>query len=141
MPTLKQFNHLTTEKHTSPTMPQKLLDCPNIQKDKKMRLVFNLKPYTEFSGKGTKKDALMRLDYDYRMSAFPNCFSTRGDYNTRGEIRGNYAWYYTIQVYKRGKHRKDKHYSVKIYRVPFEVMDALKIKMTQKRNGIKIEKR
>ena len=122
-------------------MPQKLLDCPNIQKDKKMRLVFNLKPYTEFSGKGTKKDALMRLDYDYRMSAFPNCFSTRGDYNTRGEIRGNYAWYYTIQVYKRGKHRKNKHYSVKIYRVPFEVMDALKIKMTQKRNGIKIEKR
>ena len=100
-----------------------------------MRLVFNLKPYTEFSGKGTKKDALMRLDYDYRMSAFPNCFSTRGD------IRGNYAWYYTIQVYKRGKHRKDKHYSVKIYRVPFEVMDALKIKMTQMRNGIKIEKR
>ena len=61
-----------------------------------MRLVFNLKPYTEFSGKGTKKDALNRLNYDYNM---------------------------------------------KIYRVPFEVMDALKIKMTQMRNGIKIEKR
>ena len=107
-----------------------------------MRLVFNLKPYTEFSGKGTKKDALMRLEYDYRMYAFPNCFSTtRGAYNIGSDIRGNYAWYYTIQVYKRGKHRKDKHYSVKIYRVPFEVMDALKIKMTQMRNGIKIEKR
>lgn len=106
-----------------------------------MRLVFSLKPYSEFSGKGTKKDALNRLDYDYHMSAYPNCFSTRGDYNTRGDIRGNCAWYYTIQVYKRGKHRKDKHYSVKIYRVPFEVMDALKIKMTQMRNGIKIEKR
>lgn len=106
-----------------------------------MRLVFNLKPYNQFSGKGTKRDALMRLEYNYGMSAVPNCFSTRGDYNTRYDILGNYAWYYTIQVYKRGKHRKDKHYSVKIYRVPFEVMDALKIKMTQMRNGIKIEKR
>ena len=97
-----------------------------------MRLVFNLKPYSEFSGNGTKKDALNRLNYDYNMSAYPNCFSTRGDYNTRGDIRGNCAWYYTIQVYKRGKHRKAKHYNVKIYRVPFEVMDALKIKMTHR---------
>ena len=105
-----------------------------------MRLVFNLKPYSEFSGNGTKNDALRDLYQRFGLCATPNCYSTRGDYQYRFPNK-NDAWYYTIQVYKRGKHRKAKHYNVKVYRVPFEVMDALKIKMTQIRNGIKIEKR
>lgn len=104
-----------------------------------MQLKFKLKPYSKYTGKGTKKDALYRLENNLGLSPVANCFSTYGDFQHRWGDRDN-AWLYTIQVYKRGKHRKNKTYHIWVYRVPIKLLEILRIRMIQKRNGIKIEK-
>lgn len=100
---------------------------------------FTLKPYSILEGKGTKKDAMYHLYYAFSMSPCANCYSTYGAYQEMITSRGN-AWVYTIQVYKRGKHRKNKHYCIRVYKVPFAVLDFFKLKIIQKRNGVKFEK-
>lgn len=104
-----------------------------------MRINFNIKPYSDFTGIGTKKEALARLESRWGLRAVPNCFSTYGDFQHRG-LDHDTAWLYTIQVYKHGKHRKCKNYHVWVYRVPIKTLGVLGIKMSQMRNGIKIEK-
>lgn len=101
---------------------------------------FTLKPYIILEGKGTKKDAMCRLYDYYGLSPYPNVFGTYGEYQVRYPYNDNCAWVYTIQVYKRGKHRKNKHYCIRIYKVPFAVLDFFKLKIIQKRNGVKFAK-
>jgi hypothetical protein len=101
---------------------------------------FTLKPYIILEGKGTKKDAMSRLYDYYGLSQYPNVFGTYGEYQVRYPYNDNCAWVYTIQVYKRGKHRKNKHYSIRVYKVPFAVLDFFKLKIIQKRNGVKFAK-
>ena len=105
-----------------------------------MRLRLDIKPYSEFTGTGTKKEAIAHLESRWGMSAVPNCYSTYGNFQKRG-LDNDTAWFYTIQVYKRGKHRKFKYYHVRVYRIPIKTLEVFGIKMSQMRNGIKIEKR
>lgn len=98
---------------------------------------FTLKPYSILEGKGTKKDAMNHLYDSFKLSAYPNTYGTYGNYQTRDLFN---AWFYTVQVYKRGKHRANKHYCVRVYKVPFAVLDFFKLKIIQKRNGVKFEK-
>lgn len=100
-----------------------------------MILKYKLKPYSEFSGKGTKKQAMYDLWDRWNISAYPTHYSSLyGSFSDRlGDDK--YAWLYTIQVYKRGKYRKNKHYNVKIYRVPLALLEIMRIKVYQKKNG------
>ena len=101
---------------------------------------FTLKPYSILEGKGTKKDAMYRLYNSYGLLPYPNVFGTYGAYQIKFTPKDDCAWFYTIQVYKRGKHRKNKHYCIRVYKVPFAVLNFFKLKIIQKRNGIKFEK-
>lgn len=101
---------------------------------------FTLKPYYILEGKGTKKDAMYHLYNSFQLSPCANCYGTYGAYQTRFPYNDDCAWVYTIQVYKRGKHRKNKHYCIRVYKVPFAVLNFFKLKIIQKRNGVKFEK-
>jgi hypothetical protein len=101
---------------------------------------FTLKPYAILEGKGTKKDAMYHLYNSFQLSPYANCYGTYGAYQERFTARDNCAWVYTFQVYKRGKHSNNKHYCVRVYKVPFAVLDFFKLKIIQKRNGVKFEK-
>ncbi len=101
---------------------------------------FTIKPYSIIEGKGTKKDAMDNLYNTFRLLPTANCYGIYGAYQESFTSRDNCAWVYTIQVYKRGKHRKNPHYCIRVYKVPFVVLDLLKLKVIQKRNGVKIEK-
>lgn len=101
---------------------------------------FTLRPYSTLEGKGTKKDAMYHLYNAFQLSPCANCYGTYGAYQERFTSRDKCAWVYTIQVYKRGKHRKNKHYCVRVYKVPFAVLDFFRLKIIQKRNGVKFEK-
>jgi len=101
---------------------------------------FTLKPYSILEGKGTKKDAMYHLYNAFQLSPYPNCYGTYGEYQERFTSKDNCAWFYTVQVYKRGKHRKNKHYSVRVYKVPFAVLDFFRLKIIQTRKGVKFAK-
>ena len=101
---------------------------------------FTLRPYSILEGKGTKKDAMYHLYNAFQMSSCANSYGTYGAYQRRFTTKDDSAWVYTIQVYKRGKHRKNKHYCIRVYKVPFAVLDFFKLKIIQKRNGVKFEK-
>lgn len=101
---------------------------------------FQVKPYVTIEGKGTKKEAMTRLYDHYGLSKYANCFSSAmGSVQQRPFSNGD-AWVYTIQVFKRGKWRKDKHYVLRIYRIPESVLRYFRVKLHQKTNGVKIEK-
>lgn len=100
---------------------------------------FTLKPYSILEGKGTKNDAMYHLYNAFQLSHYPNVYGTYGEYQTRYPF-DNSAWVYTIQVYKRGKHRKNKHYCIRVYKVPFAILDFFRLKIIQKRNGVKFKK-
>jgi len=99
-----------------------------------------LKPYAILEGYGTKQDAMYHLYSAFRLSPYPNVYGTYGEYQKGYPYNDNCAWFYTIQVYKRRKHRKNKHYCIRVYKVPFAVLDFFKLKVIQKRNGVKFEK-
>ena len=102
---------------------------------------FTLKPYGILEGNGTKNDAMYHLYSAFRLSPYPNVFGTYGEYQIKYPYNDNCtAWVYTIQVYKRGKHRKNKHYCIRVYKIPIAVLSFFKIKVIQKRNGVKFEK-
>ena len=101
---------------------------------------FTLRPYSTLEGKGTKKDAMYHLYNAFQLSPYPNVFGTYGAYQIKFTRNDDCAWFYTVQVYKRGKHRKNKHYCIRVYKVPFAVLDFFRLKIIQKRNGVKFER-
>lgn len=105
-----------------------------------MNLNLKIKPYTEIKGKGTKKDALYHLYHSLGMLPYANCYSSTLGSVQKKSFTNNDAWVYTIQVFKRGKWRKDKHYVIKVYRVPEAVLRYFRIKLHQQRNGVRIER-
>lgn len=108
------------------------------------KFAFRIKPYSELRGKGTKKDALRNLYGSFGLSPYPTTYSIYGDYQTRPSVligkplSEQNAWLYTVQVYKRGKYRTCKHYCVRVYKIPIAILDYFKVKVIQKRNGIKV---
>lgn len=103
-----------------------------------MKLQFRIKPYAEIEGKGTTKQAIYHLWNGYDIGAVPNCYSTFGDYYKRLNDKEN-AWLYTMEVFKRGKYRKNKHYKIKIYKVPLAILKYFKVKVYQGRGSIKVK--
>lgn len=103
-----------------------------------MKINISLKPYAKLFGEGTKKVGLLALYRNYGITATPNVFGTYGAYHS---LNGKDAYFYTIQVYKRGKYRKRKHYAINIYKVSTDFLRVTQLYMKQERNGIRIKQR
>ena len=102
-----------------------------------MVLRINIHP-TIFSGWGTLRDAqahfrdLVRGNFVYSSNfgdAWANNYSARNITKVYG---------YNIEVFKRGKHRKNKHYVIYLYEFPVEIFKLLNIEIKQGSRTFKI---
>lgn len=93
---------------------------------------------TVFSGWGTLRQAQARFRDSF--SGYFVCSSEFGDAWTNGFASRNITtvYGYNIEVFKRGKHRKNKHYVVYRYEFPVELFKLLNVKIKQGSRTFKI---
>ena len=101
-----------------------------------MNFILGIKP-TILTGYGTTRHARKRVRQSIR-----GCFcysSTFGNAYTDA-LGGNlkYVYGYNIEVFKRGKYRKDKHYVIYRYSFPIEMFNLLNVKINQGTRTFKI---
>lgn len=97
-----------------------------------MKFVLGIKP-TILTGYGTTKDARERF-----RNSIHGCFTVSTQFGAAW-INGfdtsryptNYVYGYNIEVFKRGKHRKNKHYVVYRYSFPIEMFNLLNVEINQ----------
>ena len=100
-----------------------------------MKLILNIKP-------NIIEDSGTMLSARIHISQFLNSFisysteygSAYEKYHDKDAVYG-----YNIEVFKRGKHRKNKHYVIYEYRFPIEVFKLFKIKINQDSRHFTIE--
>ena len=102
-----------------------------------MRFTIDIRP-TVFTGWGTLKDAQARFRDSIR-----GCFvysSDFGDAWTNDFLSRNITkvYGYNIEVFKRGKHRKNKHYVIYRYEFPVEFFKFVNVIIIQGRRTFKI---
>ena len=92
-----------------------------------MKFILGIKPNV-LSGYGTLKDARSRIQGVLCVSSsFGVCY------------RNTTAVYgYNIEVFKRGKHRKNKHYVIYRYTFPLEMFKLLNVEIKQGSRTFKI---
>ena len=103
-----------------------------------MKLAIRIHP-TVIEGKGTLNAAKIR--FRDSISGCFTCSSQFGSAWTNGfglsrNITKVYG--YNIEVYKRGKHRKNKHYVIYRYEFPIEIFKLLNIEISQGSRTFKI---
>ena len=94
---------------------------------------------TILTGRGTLRNAQARFRESIR-----GCFvysTDFGDAWTNSFRRSNTTkvYSYNIEVFKRGKHRKNKHYIVYRYEFPIELFKLLNVRIKQESRTFKIE--
>ena len=100
-----------------------------------MKFILGIKP-TIITGWGTTFHARERVRQSirggFRYSSFGNAYTDA--------IGGNpkYVYGYNIEVFKRGKYRKDKHYVIYRYSFPIEMFKLLNIQINQGTRTFKI---
>ncbi len=101
-----------------------------------MRFVLGIKP-TIITGCGTTKDAKTRF-IDSIYGCF--CWSSQFGSAYTDALGGNakHVYGYNIEVFKRGKYRKDKHYVIYKYTFPIEMFKLLNVEITQGSRTFKI---
>ena len=102
-----------------------------------MRFTIDIRP-TVFTGWGTLKDAQARFRDSIR-----GCFVYSSDFGNawaNGFIVSNITkvYGYNIEVFKRGKHRKNKHYVIYRYEFPVEFFKFVNVIIIQGRRTFKI---
>lgn len=96
-----------------------------------MKFVLGIKPNV-FTGCGTLKDARNHIQGVF-------CVSSSFGVGYENSIRNATAVYgYNIEVFKRGKHRKNKHYVIYRYTFPMEMFKLLNVEIKQGRRTFKI---
>lgn len=101
-----------------------------------MKLAIRIHP-TVIEGKGTLNAAKIRFR-DSINGCF-TCSSQFGSAWTNGFLRNRTKVYgYNIEVFKRGKHRKNKHYVIYRYEFPIEIFELLNIEIVQGSRTFKI---
>lgn len=96
-----------------------------------MKFVLGIKPNV-LSGWGTLKDARSRI-------VGTLCVSSSFGVGYRNSMRNATAVYgYNIEVFKRGKHRKNKHYVIYRYTFPLEMFKLLNVEIKQGSRTFKI---
>ena len=105
-----------------------------------MRFNVSIRP-TVYTGQGTYRNAMDRFS-----SVTPICcchtYSGYGNYygtfNSRGNSSPGYAYCFNVDVFKRGKHRKNKHYTLYVYKIDLRMLDILSMKIEQNQRHFKI---
>jgi len=104
-----------------------------------MKFIIGIKP-TVLTGKGTTRDARERF-----RSSIRGCWTSSSQFGTAytdgfGTSRYpiKYVYGYNLEVFKRGKYRKDKHYVVYRYQFPIEMFNLLNIEIQQDSRTFKI---
>ena len=100
-----------------------------------MKFTIGIKP-TIIRGSGTLRQAQERFRQSIRGSF---CFSSFGNAYT-DTLCGNpkCVYGYNIEVFKRGKNRKDKHYVIYRYTFPIEIFKLLNVEIKQGSRTFKI---
>lgn len=105
-----------------------------------MRFNVSIKP-TVYTGQGTYRSAMDRFH-----SVIPTvtCFTVSGYGNyyglikRRGDSGPDYAYCFNVDVFKRGKHRKNKHYTLYVYKIDLRLLDILSMKIDQHQRYFRI---
>lgn len=96
-----------------------------------MKFVLGIKPNV-FTGWGTLKNARSRIEGVF-------CVSSSFGVGYENSISKATAVYgYNIEVFKRGKHRKNKHYVIYRYIFPMEMFKLLNVEIKQGSRTFKI---
>ena len=103
-----------------------------------MKFTISIRP-TIFSGWGTLKDAQVRFRESIRgwfvySSEFGYAW-TNGFVESKDVTK---VYGYNIEVFKRGKHRKNKHYVIYRYEFPVELLKFLNVEIKQGSRTFKI---
>ena len=104
-----------------------------------MKFNVTIRP-TVYTGQGT---------YDNAMNKFHSItpvvcltFSSYGNYygtlRRRGDSSPDYAYCYNMDVFKRGKHRKNKHFTLYVYKIDLRMLDILGMKIDQHKKYFRI---
>lgn len=96
-----------------------------------MRFTIGIKPDI-IKGSGTLRQASERFSGVFCMS------SAYGNGYIDSAINPKCVYGYNIEVFKRGKHRKDKHYVIYKYTFPIEIFSLLNIRIDQGSKTFKI---
>jgi len=100
-----------------------------------MKFVLGIKPNV-FTGWGTLQDARNHIR-NHNEGVF--CVSSSFGVGYENSFRNATAVYgYNIEVFKRGKHRKNKHYVIYRYTFPMEMFKLLNLEIKQGRRTFKI---
>lgn len=103
-----------------------------------MRFNVTIRP-TVYTGHGTYRNAMDRFH-----SVTPLCCSTYsgyGNYYGTFKSRGSepdYAYCFNVNVFKRRKHRKNKHYALYVYKIDLRLLDILGMKIEQHQRYFRI---
>ena len=103
-----------------------------------MRFNVTIRPIVH-TGRGTYESAMDRFH-----SVTPLCcftYSGYGNYYGTFKSRGgdsDYAYCFNMDVFKRGKHRKNKHYTLYVYKIDLKLLDILGMKIEQHQRYFRI---
>lgn len=103
-----------------------------------MRFNVSIKP-SVYTDQGTYRNAMDRFH-----SVTPLCcftYSGYGNYYGTFKSRGadpDYAYCFNVNVFKRGKHRKNKHYTLYVYKIDLRLLDILGMKIEQHQRHFRI---
>ena len=97
-----------------------------------MRFNVSIKP-SVYTGQGTYESAMDRFKSVIPIS-YCATYSRYGNYYGTFKSKGaepNYAYCFNVDVFKRGKHRKNKHYTLYVYKIDLRLLDILDMKIEQ----------
>ena len=105
-----------------------------------MRFNVSIKP-TVYTGCGTFYSAIDKFN---RVTPPVTCFtiskygSYYGPIKRKNDTGPEYIYCYNVDVFKRGKHKKNKHFTLYVYRIDIRLLDILGMKVEQKRRNFRI---
>ena len=105
-----------------------------------MNFKVNIKP-TVYTGLGTSASA---MDKFHRVTPAVTCFtiSKYGSYfgtiKRRNDSGPEYAYCFNMDVFKRGKHKQNKHFTLYVYKIDLRLLDILGLKIQQNRMNFRI---
>lgn len=81
--------------------------------------------------------------FSYKLPAL-SCFTygSRGNgstFSARYNDRTQTLYVYNVEVFKRGKHRKNKHYDFYLYAIPMGLLDVVKMDIKQNHRNFTIK--
>ena len=105
-----------------------------------MRFNMTIRP-TVYTGHGTYQNA---MDKFHSVIPKVTCFTVSGYGNyygpikRRGDSSPDYAYCFNVDVFKRGKHKNNKHYTLYVYKIDLRLLDILGMKINQHQRYFRI---